>query len=105
MKYFFDERRAIHYVIPELITTLQDDINNQKASGEPKRDYIELEDKIKDIEEIQPLMEAAPELLEACQKIYQIVDAMPNKLVPTPIWNIVNTQIYQALNKAEGPQS
>jgi len=71
MKYFAEKRRAVNYIIPELIATLQDDINNQKANGEPERDYIELEDKIKDIEEVQPVMEAGPELLEACKYVVQ----------------------------------
>lgn len=48
------------------------------------------------------LIAAAPELLKACQKIYQIVDAMPDKLIPAPVWNIVNDQIYQAIEKAKG---
>jgi len=69
MKYFAEERRAVNYIIPELVATLQDDINNQKANGEPEKDHIELEDKIKDIEDVQPGMEAGPALLEACKYV------------------------------------
>jgi len=100
MKYFAEKRRAVNYIIPELIATLQDDINNQKANGEPERDYIELEDKIKDIEEVQPVMEAAPGLLEALKVAYEVIEGEypEDDEIAAPVLE----KMKQAINTAEG---
>lgn len=102
MKYFFDEGRAIRYVIPELVATLQDDIDNQKANGEPKRDYVELEDKIKDIEEVQPLMEAALDLLEACRMANNKLCELNQDAGDTLFIAEELDMLEKAINKAKG---
>ena len=106
MKYFAEERRAVNYIIPELIATLQDDINNQKANGEPERDYMELEDKIKGIEEVQPVMEAGPELLEACEKVLHSINAncITEQLHSddAELLSEIMADVYRAITKATG---
>lgn len=92
MKYFEDEKQAINYTVNELIATLEDDINDQKRNNEPPEDYEELEDKIDDISEVQNLIAAAPELLEAC-KMVQDISVEPREAFKA---------MQSAINKAEG---
>lgn len=70
MQHFKDKEQAIGYIIPELVDTLYADIHDQKRNNEPPEDYQELFSKIVDIKEVQPLMEAAQDLLDACKSAY-----------------------------------
>ena len=65
MKYFDNKKLAIGYIIPELVATLHDDVRDQQRNNEPSEAYQDLLLKVEDVEEVQPLVEAAPELLEA----------------------------------------
>lgn len=72
MKFFNDESAALSYVACELLNTLRDDLRKMQMSEHrhySDDDRKDMADKIADIEQLAPLIKAAPALLALARHV------------------------------------